>query len=284
MTKKEYKQFKKQINESFNGLISEKLKKLKKLEFLFELPILLLLFAGFVIQFFISWFSYILLAILVIYIIFNATFCALIDKELKKITKESFIYFKLCDFFTKNGFELATYLVIFFSAFLIFLFSPDFNKEIINTINIAFCSIVLSLYTFVLPMAHKYLKEQEEKIKHHNQNVNFFTLQGEIYSNKCYVNSLFSKIITMIIIFIFSEIIYFLQIFLFTLIAYFCFFYTITTLVKLSLVIKTIYRFNIKELEIDMYNDCIDHGLLSGKRFKKNKNLKSNKINKTRQK
>ena len=251
--------------EKIRNFTSPRLENLKKKKKLFLSLTLIFLAAWFITYIFIDWLGYLCLGFSILFGIFYGTILQNIDEEFKILTKNSFLYFKENSFNFLN--EVLFNTILTSIAVFWCLFCPDLNKDVANSINITFCSIVFSIYIFILPTTHKFLKEQENKYRKYKKSDKFLELQGL----KIYFNSLFGKIIFMITILIISELLYFVKSELFIIFALINFFINVATLIRFIIILYKIYKFDIRELEIDMYNDCIDSGLIKSKRIKKDK-------------
>ena len=264
MTKDESKKIKKEMDERISKLTTSKLEKLKKSHMIILISIIGTFILWFISLFIVDLWGMIFLAIVFVLSVVDMILQIKIDKENEELTKGSYLYIKKNELYF---FINPLYFILNGLFSFIYMIYPDFDKQIINSINLAVCSIVFSLYVFILPIAHKFLKELEVKNKNHRKNKDYFTIQREIYEDKLYMNSLFGVIVSMIFVFVLSEVLYFLQIKLFGLFAYNCFATNIISLIWLMKIINKIFSFDEMKLEIEMFNDCVDKGLLEGKRI-----------------
>lgn len=266
----DFKKYKKIIKQQLKSITSPKLEKYKKLKIITMIVSIIFYICMILFLAFKNWLGYLFIGFYLLASITSSVIEVFMDKEFGKLTKYSFLYY-VGETDQILIYKLPLFLFLSFASFLMCLFFSNFNWANLNNVNLSLCAIIFSLYVFTIPTASKYLKEKTYKYKNSKNIDIYFKMQGKIYSDKMFVNKLFRVITEMIIILLISEFLYFWQTIFYLIFGYMCFLYNFYTLSQLLIVIYKIYKFDIDELSVDMYNDCINKKLIQGKRINNKK-------------
>lgn len=203
------------------------------------------LFLSFVI-YRIKWMTLSLLILMVIFFSCLIIFTCLALKELKILTKQSFLFYKKISyklFFYYTEIIITLILTLFFSAFQI-------NIDTLLSINLTLLALVFTIYIFVLPAMNNYLQNISENSK---------TNKGYIYKQKILINISHVNIIALITIFIGSIfLVYSTPIMVFSSFLSLSISFELINIFILLYVIQQVYNYKIDELEKEMYEEYVN--------------------------